>query len=123
MFNLNLQDSISQTYIVAQGFFVILAAVFVVNVVILVYFTAIMRVRFIVDICEPLVLFLLGYHSLADNLFSGDAEIRPRKETFSVPWIVKARYGQLVVVGQDEADEKEQSMWRDKFHSKRRRPS
>jgi hypothetical protein len=52
-----------------QGFHVVLAAVFIINLFILIYLAILLRVRLIPDLCEPLVLFILGYHSLPDELF------------------------------------------------------
>ncbi|KAF2108286.1 hypothetical protein BDV96DRAFT_587524 [Lophiotrema nucula] len=118
--NFNASVQVSQymsggTLTYQKGFFVILASVFLMNLLIFTYFAVIAQVGFITDICEPLVLFLLGYHSLADDLFDEGAGIRPQKKSYAVPWLVKKRYGQLVVVGQDEAVERDQSTWRDRF--------
>jgi hypothetical protein len=100
-----------------KAFLSVLLLAFLVNLFVLIYFGVVLRVRLITDLCEPLTLFLLGYHSPPDNLFQGLPQDGPHKSDFSKTWIVKREYGQLVVVGQDEAtavepDEETSSMTR-----------
>ncbi|KAF2734846.1 hypothetical protein EJ04DRAFT_543335 [Polyplosphaeria fusca] len=87
-----------------KGFFVVLASVFLMNVLILAYFATVTRLRFITDICEPVVLFLLGYQSTPENLFRKDDGSKLGKALYSVPWLVKSRDECLVVVGKHQAD-------------------
>jgi hypothetical protein len=100
-----------------EAFISVLLLAFLVNVFILVYLGIVLRVRLITDLCEPLTLFVLGYHSPPDNLFQSLPQDGLNKSDLAKTWIVKREYGQLVVVGQDEAtavepDEETSSMMR-----------
>jgi hypothetical protein len=63
-----------------------------------------LRVRLITDICEPLLLFVLGSQSSPSHLFQSTAQEGLHKEDYAQPWIMKRQEGELVVVGKDKAD-------------------
>lgn len=89
-----------------KAFLVVLLLTLLINLFILIYFSILLRVRFITDLCEPIVLFILGYHSpSSDGLFKGLPQEGPRKEDLRVPWIVKRKNEQLVVVGVEERED------------------
>jgi hypothetical protein len=75
---------------------------FVVNLFILIYLAILLRVKLITDLCEPLVLFLLGYHSPPGTLFHGLPHDGVHGHDYLEPWAVKRHFGQLMVVGKDE---------------------
>jgi hypothetical protein len=84
----------------------VLALTLLINIFILIYFAVLLRIKLITDLCEPLVLFILGYHSPpADGLFKGLPQEGPQKSDMRVDWIVKRKGEQLVVVGMEEVDE------------------
>ncbi|KAL6703897.1 hypothetical protein ACN47E_008933 [Coniothyrium glycines] len=88
-------------------FLAVLILTCAINLFILAYLSVLLRFALITDLCEPLVLFLLGYHSSArGDLFHGVPRQGSLQERdYANPWIVKsAREGPLVVVGCDEAD-------------------
>jgi hypothetical protein len=83
----------------------VLALTLLINIFILTYFAVLLRIKLITDLCEPLVLFILGYHSPpADGLFRGLPQEGLQKADMRVDWIVKRKGERLVVVGMDEAD-------------------
>ncbi|KAF1937476.1 hypothetical protein EJ02DRAFT_437830 [Clathrospora elynae] len=89
-----------------KAFLVVLALTLLINLFILGYLAIVLRVRLITDLCEPLVLFILGYHSFpGKGLFEGLPQEGPQKSDLKEQWIVKRVGGQLVVVGRGEADE------------------
>ncbi|KAJ4368480.1 hypothetical protein N0V83_006837 [Neocucurbitaria cava] len=85
-------------------FLAVLVLTFAINLFILIYLGIVLRIRLITDLCEPIVLFLLGYHSDTAHLFRGLPQEGPHPNDYAVPWIVKRRNGQLVVVAREEAD-------------------
>ncbi|CAO2655079.1 Nn.00g118120.m01.CDS01 [Neocucurbitaria sp. VM-36] len=85
-------------------FLAVLLLTFAINLFIFIYLGIMLRIRLITDLCEPLVLFLLGYHSNTTHLFRGLPQEGPHPHDYAVPWVVKRRNGQLVVVGKEEAD-------------------
>ncbi|KAF2821931.1 hypothetical protein CC86DRAFT_448407 [Ophiobolus disseminans] len=85
------------------AFHIVLLSVFLINIFILIYLGVMLRVRLITDLCEPLVLFLLGYHSPPDNLFRGLPHDGVNKTDFLAPWCVNRQLGQLVVVGENDS--------------------
>jgi hypothetical protein len=88
-----------------QALLVVLALTLLINIFIFIYFAVLLRIRLITDICEPLVLFILGYHSPPqDGLFRGLPQEGPQKRDMRVDWIVKRKGEQLVVVGMEERD-------------------
>lgn len=88
-----------------KALLVVLVLTLVINLFIFFYLALRMRVRLITDLCEPLVLFILGYHSPpADGLFKGLPQEGPQKSDLRVDWIVKRSGDQLVVVGKGEAE-------------------
>jgi hypothetical protein len=87
----------------SQSFHVILASVSFMNLFIFVYLLYLLHTRFVTDVCEPLALFLLGYHSLPDHLFQSQSLGGLHSDDWKVSWIIKRQLGQLVVVEEDEA--------------------
>ncbi|CAN9192379.1 unnamed protein product [Alternaria alternata] len=88
-----------------KALLVVLALTLLINIFIFIYFAVLLRIRLITDICEPLVLFILGYHSPPqDGLFRGLPQEGPQKRDMRVDWIVKRKGEQLVVVGMEERD-------------------
>ncbi|EOA84484.1 uncharacterized protein SETTUDRAFT_111827 [Exserohilum turcica Et28A] len=89
-----------------KAFLVVLALTLLINLFILFYLSFVLRIRLITDLCEPLVLFVLGYHSPpSDGLFKGLPQEGPRTSDLTVDWIVKRSNDQLVVVGMNEVDD------------------
>ncbi|CAE7034196.1 hypothetical protein P3342_007248 [Pyrenophora teres f. teres] len=89
-----------------KALLVVLCLTLLINLFIFVYLSFSLRVRLITDLCEPLVLFILGYHSPpSEGLFKGLPQEGPQKSDLSVDWIVKRKDDQLVVVGKGEADD------------------
>ncbi|KAI4714298.1 hypothetical protein J4E89_001748 [Alternaria sp. Ai002NY15] len=88
-----------------KALLVVLALTLLINIFILIYFAVLLRIKLITDLCEPLVLFVLGYHSPpSDGLFQGRPQEGPQKRDMQVDWIVKRKGEQLVVVGMGERD-------------------
>ena len=88
-----------------KALLVVLALTLLINIFILIYFAVLLRIKLITDLCEPLVLFVLGYHSPpSDGLFAGRPQEGPQKRDMQVEWIVKRKGEQLVVVGMGERD-------------------
>ena len=88
-----------------KALLVVLALTLLINIFILIYFAVLLRIKLITDLCEPLVLFVLGYHSPpSDGLFQGRPQEGPQKRDMQVDWIVKSKGEQLVVVGMGERD-------------------
>ena len=88
-----------------KALLVVLCLTLLINIFIFGYLCFSLRVRLITDLCEPLVLFILGYHSPpADGLFKGLPQEGPQNSDLRVDWIVKRKNDQLVVVGRSEAD-------------------
>jgi hypothetical protein len=86
-----------------QGFYIILAAVFPLSLLICIHLAGLLQARLLIDMCEPLALFLLGYHSLPVHLFQSQPLSGLHRDDWKVPWISKRQFGQLVVVGEEEA--------------------
>ncbi|KAI4945005.1 hypothetical protein J4E91_008350 [Alternaria rosae] len=88
-----------------KALLVVLALTLLINIFIFIYFAVMLRIKLITDLCEPLVLFVLGYHSPpSDGLFMGRPQEGPQKRDMQVDWIVKRKGEQLVVVGMGERD-------------------
>lgn len=85
-----------------NAFLVVLLLTFLLNLFILIYFGILLRIRVITDLCEPLVLFILGYNSAPGNLYQ-DVRLGMRSEDFATSWVVKQKENELVVVGKEEA--------------------
>ncbi|KAF2844922.1 hypothetical protein T440DRAFT_461331 [Plenodomus tracheiphilus IPT5] len=88
-----------------QAFLVVLGLTLLINIFILVYLSLILRVKLITDLCEPLVLFILGYHSAPGDLFGEVALQGPKKNDWARQWIVKREDGQTIVTGMDQTDQ------------------
>jgi hypothetical protein len=91
-----------------QAFLLVLALTLLIKLFIFIYLSLLLRVRLITDLCEPLVLFVLGYHSApSEGLFKGLPQEGPQRADLGREWIVKRKNDQLVVVGKEEADGKD----------------
>ena len=55
------------------------------------------RLHLVLDICEPLVLFLLGYHTVPEGLFSGLSGSGVHRKDIGKQWALQERDGELVV--------------------------
>ncbi|KAF2744436.1 hypothetical protein M011DRAFT_460974 [Sporormia fimetaria CBS 119925] len=90
-----------------QAFLIILAATFTINVFVLIYHTAILRLRLLPDLSEPLLLFILGYRSpTTESLFRDSMQHGVQNNELSRPWVVERRgyEGGFSVVGKDETE-------------------
>lgn len=82
-----------------KAFLVVLALTLLLNIFILIYLGFVLRVRLIIDLCEPLVLFIIGYHSAPGNIF-GEASLQgPKGDDWGREWVVKREDGQMIVTG------------------------
>jgi hypothetical protein len=86
-----------------QAFIVILALTFVINIGILVYYAFLLRMRLVVDICDPLLTFALGYSSPRGNLFVGSALRGLDRTDYARTFVVEDRGGEIAVVEKDAA--------------------
>ena len=82
---------------------IILAMTFVINVFIFAYYAVIIRLRFVVDICEPLLTFVLGYESPPRELFVGSAMRGLDRTDHSQVFVVESRDENVAVVAKDKA--------------------
>lgn len=82
---------------------IILALTFAINVFILIYYGVMLRVRLIADLCEPLLLFILGLNSPPDHLFQGSPPTGLHGQDYARLFVVEQRHDQAVVVGKEEA--------------------
>jgi frataxin-like iron-binding protein CyaY len=63
-----------------------------------------LRIRFITDLCELLLLFVLGHQSPPGQIFQSTAQEGLHKDDYAQRWIVKHQSGELIVAGKEEAD-------------------
>ena len=77
-----------------------------INLFVFISLSLLLRVRLITDLCEPLVLFVLAYHSMPEEgLFEGVPQEGPQRADLGKERIVKRKNDELVVVEKEEADE------------------
>jgi hypothetical protein len=76
---------------------------FLINILILVYYSFLLRMRLVVDICEPLLTFVLGYNSQRDELFVGSALRGLDSTDYERMFVVEDRNGEVSVVAKEKA--------------------
>ncbi|CBX98555.1 hypothetical protein LEMA_P077940.1 [Plenodomus lingam JN3] len=84
-----------------QAFLPVLSLTLVLNIFILLYLAFVLRIRLVTDLCEPLVLFIVGYRSPPGSLFGQDALQGPGRADWARAWRVGREGGQTGVVGVD----------------------
>jgi hypothetical protein len=70
---------------------------FVINVCVLVFFAFLLRMRLVMDICEPLLAFALGYSSPRGKLLVRNAFRGLDSAGYARMWIVEERGGEVAV--------------------------
>lgn len=86
---------------------VVLASVFLINLAIFVYFTR-LRAHLLTDLSEPLILFLLGYHSNPTDLFHGVSKDGTSEADKIKKWRLTKNDGKIAVAAQTESDASEE---------------
>ncbi|KAJ4305476.1 hypothetical protein N0V90_001007 [Kalmusia sp. IMI 367209] len=87
-----------------KGFIVVLASVFVIKLALLCYFVF-LRLHLLIDLCEPLVLFLIGHQSIPDRLFDGVSEGGVQDADLKKIWAVREKDGQLTIVRMGDVED------------------
>lgn len=85
-----------------KGFIAVLGLTFAINLSILIYFAIIIKIRVVADICEPLILFILGYHSVPDIPFESSLRNGLQKRDFVQLWNIRHQDGKMLIAGKDD---------------------
>jgi hypothetical protein len=84
---------------------IILALTFIINILVLIYYGFLLRMRLAVDTCEPLLTFVIGYSSPRGQLFDGSALRGFDSADYAIMFVVEERNGELAVVAIETASD------------------